>query len=98
MVKAQAGACGAFFRKSTKCRVLTIKRALSLPAEPFRKEKPLPVFKGHQRAREQSGMTRIGRKLATCADQQHVNRLAQTCELAFAIQHERLDPPGRARR
>ena len=50
--------------------------------------------RGHQRAREQGGMTRIGRKLATCADQQHVNRLAQTCELAFAIQHKRLDPPG----
>ncbi len=51
MVKAQVGACGAFFRKSTKCRVLTIKRALSLLAEPFRKEKPLPVFStsgGHQ--------------------------------------------------
>jgi hypothetical protein len=36
-------------------------------------------------------MTWIGRKLTAGADQQHIRRLAQTCELAFIIEDDGLD-------
>src|SRR6266851_6349926 len=45
-----------------------------------------------QPAREQRGVAGIGRQLAAGADQQHVDRFAQTRELALVIQHDRLDP------
>src|SRR5229473_1172251 len=45
-----------------------------------------------QPAREQRGMTGIGRQLAAGADQQHVDRFAQTRELALVIQYDGLNP------
>src|SRR5713101_1912906 len=45
-----------------------------------------------QPAGEQRGVTRIGRQLAGGADQQHVDRFAQTRELALVIQYDGLDP------
>src|SRR5712692_2173889 len=45
-----------------------------------------------QPAREQRGVARICRQFTAGADQQHVHRLTQTCELALIVEDDGLDP------
>src|SRR6266849_8380408 len=45
-----------------------------------------------QPAREQRGVARIGRQFSAGADQQDIDRFAQTRELTLVVQHDGLDP------